>query len=53
MKAVPCSDSPGSNAAIVRWSPVNPAVMIRDTMSWGTPLNSVGGVFYFDPYSLM
>ncbi len=53
MKAMPWLDSPGSNAAIVRKSPVNPAVIVRDTMSYGTPLNSVGGVFYFDLYSLM
>ena len=53
MKPIPASDNPGSNAAIVRWSPVVPVAMIKDTMSWGTPLNSVGGGLYFDLYSLM
>ena len=48
IKAVPCSDNPDSNAAIVRKSPVTPVVIIRDTTSYGIPLNSVGGGLYLN-----
>ncbi len=52
-KAVSCSDNPDSNAAIVRKSPVTPVVIIRDTTSYGIPLNSVGGGLCLNLYSFM
>ncbi len=42
--AVPCLDNPDSSAAIVRKLPDIPAVRVKDTTSYGNPLNSVGGL---------